>query len=432
MSWRRRLEPHRRNPAVSAYLRTRLQRRLFLWFGATIFVTLIVAGVILVAAGEPERRWAERVAGFERFAGARFAEVWHDPVRRHRLADSFVQDLAISVVLRDATGRELERRGPPCSRRPHPIEVRSGARRLGSFEACTDAYRFNDHSLGWALSIAAVLLWGAAGWIARWLTRPLVQLIGVAHELGRGNLSARMQLGRFGRGELAILAGAVNEMASRIEKQLQDQRELLAAVSHEIRTPLGHLRVLLEFARDRAVTDPAVLDDIDEEIVAIDTLVGQLLASSRVDFGTLESRMLVGADLAVLAVERANLDPTLLEVCAADTRFAGDAALVLAALANLLRNAVEHGGGPETLRVTATADHVIFVVEDRGPGFTPQDLERCFESFHRGEARAGGSLGLGLSLVRRIALAHDGDAWAHNREVGGAEVGFSLGRAGRH
>jgi signal transduction histidine kinase len=133
-------------------------------------------------------------------------------------------------------------------------------------------------------------------------------------------------------------------------------------------------------------------------------------------------------ELAIRSLERAGLDPTLLEAEAETMKLRGDAALVLQALANMLRNAVEHGGGVTRLGVHrvpcprpdgAEGQGVAFDVEDAGPGLPTEDLERAFESFHRGgpEPRRG-SLGLGLALVRRIARAHGGDATLHNLRPG--------------
>ena len=277
--------------------------------------------------------------------------------------------------------------------------------------------------------MVGIALWLASGFIAWRLTRPLMQVIRVTRDIRDGKLESRIELGRHA-GELGILAASVNDMAARIEKQIADQRELLAAVSHEIRTPLGHMRILLESAREKKLDEPLVAD-LEREVLEIDRLVGQLLAGSRLDFGTVDRRNLDAADLAALALERAGLPPEKLEVTTSDVSLDGDPTLLARALANLLDNAERHAGGTVRVGVRADDTGVVFEVDDRGPGFSAEDLPRAFESFYRGRERGHGSLGLGLSLVRRIAVAHGGRAWAENLPDGGARVAFSVARADR-
>ena len=85
----------------------------------------------------------------------------------------------------------------------------------------------------------------------------------------------------------------------------------------------------------------------------------------------------------------------------------GDAARLHQVVTNLLTNARTHTPPGSTVTVTATADG--FTVPDDGPGFPPDLASRAFERFARGDAaRAGGGVGLGLSLVEAITLAHGG------------------------
>ena len=141
--------------------------------------------------------------------------------------------------------------------------------------------------------IPALLLWKAAGGIARRISRPLYELTRAAQEIGSGNLAARAQLGGGGFDEIGVLSSAFNDMAARLERQLAEQRELLAAVSHELRTPLARIRLLVEIAAagdgaDGAATlDADTLDEIEREAIEIDTLVGELLASARLEFQAL-------------------------------------------------------------------------------------------------------------------------------------------------
>ena len=101
-----------------------------------------------------------------------------------------------------------------------------------------------------------------------------------------------------------------------------------------------------------------------------------------------------------------------------------DATLLGRALANLIDNAKKHGGGVEALRVRRADGKVSIEVEDGGEGFAEGDEGRVFEPFFR--RSENGSLGLGLALVKRIAEAHGGRAYAANREGGGAKVGMEL------
>jgi signal transduction histidine kinase len=223
----------------------------------------------------------------------------------------------------------------------------------------------------------------------------------------------------------------MNDMVARLEAQLQDHKQLLASVSHELRTPLGHMRLLIEMGREAPNTK--TLDEMEREIVELDALAGQLLASSRLDFGIVEKSTHDVTELAQRALERAGCALALLHVHGGPATVRVDATLVLRALANLLENARSHAGGPTALHVTVEPTRVSFVVDDNGPGL-PVDAAHIFEPFYRRPSTTSeqGALGLGLALVKRVALAHAPSGGvvviAENRAEGGARVGFAVAR----
>jgi two-component system OmpR family sensor kinase len=426
--------PHNawRMTRLGRYIRARLHRRIFVWFGLSILVTaLVVTSVMSLVGGSTWRQEMERA---HTFASNRFAEVWDVPERRDALVQGISRDLDVDLELTDAAGALLARAGEPCEEPNLSVPIMRGGTQLGLAKACYSRTRpRRPYRLVLTLVLSGAMLWILSGAIARRLTRPMDELVRAASALGAGKLEARVKLGRGATGEMGVLAEAFNDMAARIERQMADQRELLAAVSHELRTPLARMRVLTEILRDGG-GDPKTLDQVDREVVELDALVGELLASSRLDFGQVTSRPLDGKELAARALERTGLPPELLSVESADAALVGDATLLGRALANLLENARRHGQGAEALRIIEREGHLAFCVDDRGPGLLPGEETRIFAPFYRkdrgGEAREAGSLGLGLALVQRIARAHGGEAFAENREGGGARVGFSVQRAG--
>ncbi|HEX4338329.1 MAG TPA: HAMP domain-containing sensor histidine kinase [Polyangiaceae bacterium] len=409
-----------------------LHRRLFFWFGISILLMGAVAGTVMMVFGS---RDGDELGRLRAFAGGRLAVVWHDDAARAELVNAIGRDLDVGVALVDATGKALEKAGPVCAKPDIvvPVVDRAGTR-LGEAHGCfarPSAHRRRPFFV--AIAAAGATLWLASFAVARRIGRPLRNLEEVAREIGEGRLQSRARLGWHEPGEVGVLAESINEMAARIEKQLADQRELLAVVSHEIRAPLARLRMLVEMLRGKEADDLTIAK-LEREIVEIDSLVGDLLASSRLELSMFTFRPLDAGELAAEALDRAGLPPELLKVHTSELGFEGDATLVARALANLLDNAARHGGKATELSIREDGpSSIVLEVTDDGPGFDAETLPRAFEPFQRGhvERRGSTSLGLGLALVRRIAEAHGGAAWADNRPEGGAKVALRLARRAR-
>src|SRR6187402_1624385 len=287
------------------FVRARLHRQLFMWLGITILFTGMVVSAV-VSALRPEASSMESdVVRIQRIVGERFQRVWDQPAERHALAQEIAKAFEVDLTLRDAAKKPVEQIGPGCDKPEFTVPILRGNSQLGALSVCIDKRR-RVPGLTFVLAIAAacLTLWAAAGALARKLVRPLSDLIRVTREIGSGNLVSRVRLGRHHMGEVGVLADAVNDMARRIERQLSDQRELLAAVSHEIRSPLARLRVLTELLRGSSA-DSATLDKVEREIVEVDDLIGKLLANSRLDFGTLNLQTLEPYLLVARAIERA-------------------------------------------------------------------------------------------------------------------------------
>ena len=405
------------------YLRWRLQRRIFAWFGATILVTALTVGVLAHSSGGNYRNEMARV---ESLLGDRFAAVWNRPTERDELGLAIARELDVDLALEDARGAPIAMYGRACVDPLRRVSVVRDGYEVGRVGICAERYRGSTFRFLVPFGVAFVVLWGAAGAIARRVAHPFVELERVAREIARGNLGARFTMAGRGGAEARVLGGTINDMASRIEKQLAAQRALLATVSHEIRTPLARMRLLVELARDGNAKS---LDDLDAEVVEVDALVAELLAASRLDFAAITRRALLARDVAEQALQRCGVDAAVLVDDADGASFEGDPTLVARAVCNLLENGKRHGGGVVQMRVDATESRVVFEVLDDGPGIADGEEEKIFEPFYKRSADAR-SVGLGLSLVRRIAEAHGGRAYAKRRAAGGALVGVEFGRSG--
>ncbi|RYE92637.1 MAG: HAMP domain-containing histidine kinase [Myxococcales bacterium] len=400
--------------------RWRMQRHMFLWFGATIMLTMVVVGGVfrlMMKEGPTLCREESRVRHFHK---ASFERVWDRPEERQALVQLWATEFGATVSLRDAHGHELSREGTgSCDSPKMVVDLGRPDEPKGQVVLCSVEERDTGEkarNLGLALLAAACTVWAISGIIARRVARPLGELTRVAQDLGAGRFDSRVEAAPH-RGEIGVLGHVLNDMAARIERQMADQRALLATVSHEIRTPLARMRILVEMARDQA-TDPVSLDKIDAEVLEIDQLVAELLASSRIDFSALAFNPLDARRVATDALERADIDPTVLSFDAPRPIFRGDPTLVSRAVLNLLENARRHAGGVTELRVFEAEGRIVFEVHDQGPGLAPGDSDKIFQPFYRGRNNDGRSVGLGLALVKRIAQAHGGDAAAFNHPDG--------------
>ncbi|MPZ57775.1 MAG: HAMP domain-containing protein [Rhizobiales bacterium] len=238
--------------------------------------------------------------------------------------------------------------------------------------------------------------------VVRGLTRRIERLQTGVETLGAGNLSARVKV--EGRDEVARLAESFNRAAARIEDLVGAHRMLLANASHELRTPLSRIRLGLELFQQNS--DPKYKTEVERDIAELDLLIDEILLTSRLDaIGVPQT--VEDVDLLALAAEECARYG-----CAAEGQSApvgGDPRLLRRLIRNLLENAKRHGKPPMRAEVRSENGTAVLDVLDAGAGVPEAEREQVFAPFHQLGSDAKG-VGLGLSLVRRIARLHGGDA----------------------
>ena len=213
---------------------------------------------------------------------------------------------------------------------------------------------------------------------------------------------------------------------------------LLSSVTHDLQTPLtaiiGSAGSLLQGQLSPPVAQE-MLANIYDEAERLSRLINNLLNMAKLESGSLKLHKelqpleeVVGAALNQLEKQLADR-PVEVSLPLDLPMVPLDGALAEQIFINLLENTSRYtpAGTPILISASAQEDHLEVEVADRGPGFSPEDLEKIFEMYYRGtQAQEGRGYGLGLAICRAIVEAHGGRIWAVNQEGGGAAVRFTL------
>jgi signal transduction histidine kinase len=288
-----------------------------------------------------------------------------------------------------------------------------------------------------AVAASAAIVAGL--FLARSLGRRIDLLRNATREFASGDLGARTPVG--GPAELAELAEAFNEMASRLGDLFDSRSELVAWASHDLRTPVASLKAMLEAIEDGVAGPEEYLPALRAQTETLEMLVEDLFEVALLDAGALSLDL---RDSEVTDVIRRCVEGLQREAEAAGIRLAAITNGPVRArcapdkvdrvLKNLITNALRHTprDGLVTVSIAAENGDVRVTVDDTGEGLTPQARKRMFERFWRADAArtgVGSGAGLGLTIARGLVRAQGGEIWAEPHPSGGTRVGFTLRRA---
>jgi signal transduction histidine kinase len=273
-----------------------------------------------------------------------------------------------------------------------------------------------------------LLVMAAAGWLlAGAALRPVEQMRREAAAVSASDPGRRLPVPRTAD-ELERLATTVNSMLDRLQEALEREHRFVDDASHELRTPLATLRAEIDLALSRtrdAGELEAALRSARDDVERLQRLADDLLLLARTRGGRIPIRC-VRTSLAGLTARsvqtvegQAAAANVTIEQDAPDETVAVDPDRIEQALRNLLENAIRQTrpGGVVRVAVRRQDGIVRFVVADEGPGFRADLLSRAFEPFTHGDPQTAGA-GLGLSIVRAMAEAHGGSAYAENTPAG--------------
>lgn len=290
----------------------------------------------------------------------------------------------------------------------------------------------------WSLALALLMSLVGGYLMAARALRPVRDLIDTIGRIESGAVGARVP-SRGSGDEFDELGRLFNGMLSRIETLISGMRGALDNVAHDLRTPLTRLRAGAEGALSGGASleeaREALADCVDES----DRVVGMvetLMDISEAETGIMKLRPEL-FDLRELADETVELYQFVAEEKKVALSARHDGAIMVhadrnrlrQALANLVDNAVKYGepGCSVIVETAAAAEGARVVVSDTGVGIPPEEIGKVWDRLYRGDAsRSQRGLGLGLSLVKAVVIAHGGRVAIESAPGRGSRFSFVL------
>jgi signal transduction histidine kinase len=291
---------------------------------------------------------------------------------------------------------------------------------------------------GIALGLTAVISI-ALGWlVAGRVLRPVRVISATARQIGASNLDERLSLDGPDD-EFRELAVTLNDLLRRLGASFDSQQHFVANASHELRTPLTEEQALLQVALDDPATTSQDWRFTAMEVLACngeqERLIEALLALASSEAGLARREPIdlpaICHDVLLRPAPGMSTLGLHMETALGSAALDGDPRLIERLVANLIGNAVGHNvtGGHVQVATSLTGGRAVLTVTNTGPVIPGGEVGRLFQPFQRlnpGRAHHEDGHGLGLSIVRAIADAHDATITATSRPHGGLRIEVSF------
>jgi len=289
--------------------------------------------------------------------------------------------------------------------------------------------------------LVTIITIALAFYLARSITTPIAKLANAADQLRRSHDDTPLTRLPHRKDEIGELSSAFFDMTEELQRRIQATAGFAADVSHELKNPLTSLRSAVETVS--RIEDPQqqrkLMDIILADVGRLDRLITDISLASRIDV-ELNRALPAPSNMAVFLQNwidascqrhpdrQITYDGFDKETVVAVRMFSGRIAQILD---NVLQNALSFSPTEGMITVQATCDErvVTITIDDDGPGIPESRLEAIFDRFYSERPQSesfGNHSGLGLSISRQIAEAHQGHLFAENKSVGGARFTLIL------
>jgi signal transduction histidine kinase len=291
---------------------------------------------------------------------------------------------------------------------------------------------------GIALAVLAVLS-VVVGWlVADRALRPLLTITAAARAISASNLDERLSLGDSYE-EFRELGETLDDLFARLEAAFDSQRHFVANASHELRTPLAAERTVIQVALADPDASADSLRSACQQLLALgeqqERLIDALLTLAVSQRGLRKREVFDLADVAGRTVQARSAVAAdrgvRVETSLAPATMAGDPNLVESLVTNLVDNALRYNlsGGRIQIATMTAAGAACLSISNTGPVVPQGDVGRLFEAFRQlddDRTSHDAGHGLGLAIVRSIAVAHGASLTARARPEGGLDITVSF------
>lgn len=294
----------------------------------------------------------------------------------------------------------------------------------------------------WArITIPVVVSFLLCWLLARTLSKPISTMKKVTKQFGNGDLSVRINDTDGNNDELGELAKTFNQMADKIQYNVEAHQRLLGDVSHELRSPMTRLQLAIALA-EKSKNKPDVLDKhlkrCEMEVERLDAMIEDVLSLSRLENSIYNAefhalnlmdilRPLIEDNQYLGEYRSIKISANIPSSC----QVLGDDILLASAFNNVLLNAVKYSpdNSEVSVNVTTKRTMVIIQISDQGSGVPEHSLNSLFKPFYRtsgARERKTGGTGLGLAITKQAITLHKGKINATNKPNGGLIIAIEL------
>ena len=296
---------------------------------------------------------------------------------------------------------------------------------------------FTVPTIVWMVLFSVVLGGGLSIIMSRFFLRPVTRLGRAMERVAAGDFTVRLD-NPGALGEMRDSYAHFNTMTRALAATETLQSDFISNVSHEFKTPINAIEGYAALLQEQDLTPDEQRQYVEKILFntrRLSTLTGNILLLSKLSSQSIRPRRTTfrldeQIRQAVLALEQKWEDKELdLDVDLERTTFTGYEALLLHVWTNLIDNAVKFDprGGLLRLRLYQPDEHLLFTIEDSGPGIAAGDEERIFAKFYQSDtSREAEGNGLGLALVKTIVELNGGSVRAENLPQGGCRFTVRL------